>query len=747
MIRINQMRFKINVRDKSDVDFDINKYSEKIKSKASNILNISPDKIFDVIVRKHSIDARKTPTVFHVLSIDLIIDPKTEKKIIKNIDFAKYSRDVYVSRFAEYKFPVIGKFNKDELNDFKRPVIIGFGPAGIFAAYELAKIGLKPIVFERGSEVRGRRMDVDLLWNDLRLNVNSNIQFGEGGAGCFSDGKLYTGISDKASRIDEVFDVFVKYGAPHDIKYENHPHIGSDVLPEVIKNIRTNIINMGGEIKFNHEFISVLSKNGRVSGAIIKNLSNNEAFEIETDKLILAIGHSARDTFRGLYNDNIKIEPKDFAIRVRVIHPQKLVNSWSYGPFIGEEFPSAPYKLTTHTNDKRGVYSFCMCPGGYVVNASSSDNMLCVNGMSNRKRDNAYANSAIVTQVRVDDFYDGSNPLSGMDLQIEIEKKCFELCDGKIPVQFYCDFKNNTEEHTIHSDIEPGNALCGLWDFGNIKNILPDYIANSIIEGMESFGKKRIGFNDDNVIFAGVETRTSSPIRIVRDFDMQSVSLRGLYPIGEGAGYAGGITSSAVDGIRVSEFIAEAVLKNYKSNLRKRLMHVRDAFDINEREHWQKKIEDEILSSREYKNSGILISYVSFKSEFDTKKIIEDALKNNKDVYVPRVIDLNNSDMEFYKISNLNELEKGCMGIMEPKGNTDKLVLNKKSRAYFVLPCVGCDENGVRIGYGGGFYDKYLNKIRDVLNENNSIKLKMPTFPVQIVKGEMPASINDFILI
>lgn len=484
---------------------------------------------------KKSIDARKNTSnsgVCYVYEIEANVP--NESKFLK-------LHNVYIANNIAYNAPSLKNANTIK----KNPIIIGFGPAGLFCSYILAKVGLNPIIFERGKPIDERVKDVEDFWNSNKLNINSNIQFGEGGAGTFSDGKLNTMIKDKL-RQEFVFKTFVECGAPEEILYINKPHIGTDILRTVIKNMRNKIIELGGKINYNSTLTDIIYDNNKVKSIII-----NDKDEYETDDLILAIGHSARDTFKLLNDNNLNMIPKPFAVGVRVQHKQDDINKSQYGEDY-KYLKAADYKLTYKSSDGRGVYSFCMCPGGFVVNSSSQDSKLCINGMSNHDRSEENANSAIVVTVSPSDY--GNNIFDGMMFQEELEKNAYIEGKGLIPVSLYKDYKNNNVSSSF-GNIKP--IFKGGYNFGNINNIFPDYINNALKEAIDHFGAKINGFNNDEVIVAAVESRTSSPIRIVRDNDTFESNIQGIYPCGEGAGYAGGITSASIDGIKVAEKIIE----------------------------------------------------------------------------------------------------------------------------------------------------------------------------------------------
>ena len=519
MIRIRQIKLPIDHK-KEDI---INKICKKI--------NIKKEDIKAMIINKKSIDARKI--INYIYEIDIKTDK--EKQILN-----KKIKDVIKTPDEKYTFKISGKQKLKE-----RPIIIGSGPSGLFCAYFLSKYGYKPLIIERGEKIEDRIKTVEKFWETNILNPNSNVQFGEGGAGTFSDGKLNT--TSKDIRIKEILKIFVKNGAPKEILYIKNPHIGTDILRKVIKNIREEIIKYGGKFIFNTCLEEIIIKNNKIKQIIINSK------KINAENLILAIGHSSRDTFKMLNKNNIKIIPKPFAIGIRIQHKQEVIDKNQYGKEY-KKLPRASYKLTYKASNGRGVYSFCMCPGGFVVNSSSEEKKLVINGMSNYKRDEENANSAIIVTVNPDDF--GHNPLDGVAYQEKLEKITYKEGIGNIPIQLYKDFKNNKNSNNFKK-IKP--VIKGKYTFANLNNIFPPYITKSLIEGIENFNKKIKGFSDDDTILAAIESRTSSPIKIIRDENLES-NIKGIYPCGEGAGYAGGIITSAIDGIKV----AEAIAKKYK---------------------------------------------------------------------------------------------------------------------------------------------------------------------------------------
>ena len=523
MIKINQIKISSSI--------ELNEHSNAIRKKICKKLNICSSDIESFSIIKRSIDARKNE-INYVYSVVCSLN-KDIKINLKDNDISRYTDENYV-------FPAPFYNGKD------RPVIIGLGPAGLFCAYMLVKNGYKPIIFERGKCVDKRTEDVEKFWETGILDTKSNVQFGEGGAGTFSDGKLNTLVKDKSGRNKEVLKVFVEFGAPEEILYDNKPHIGTDILKDVVKNMSSYIVENGGEIHYETCIDKFEINNGKVQAIYAGDV------KFQTNNVVLAIGHSARDTFEILHQLHVPMESKAFAVGFRVMHPQEIIDLNQYGS-IDNNLPVASYKVTS--NFERGVYSFCMCPGGFVVNASSEDKRLAVNGMSYHARDSKVANSAIIVQVSPED-YDSDEVLAGMYWQRKLEEKAYSLANGKIPIQHYGDFKQAVlgEDNSNYAlDFEP--QCKGDWAYADISSILPEELNKSFIKGMEYFGRKITHFNDGNAILAGVESRTSSPVRINRDEEGQS-AIRGLYPCGEGAGYAGGITSAAMDGIYIAERIA-----------------------------------------------------------------------------------------------------------------------------------------------------------------------------------------------
>lgn len=521
MIRVRQI--KVPVLEDSSENL-LKKISKKIKVSSSNILN------YQII--KKSIDARDKSQLFYVYEVDVSLEK--EKHFLRR----NHDKDVFLSQEVVYSFPSVSSGSK-------KIVIVGSGPSGLFCAYFLAEAGLKPIIIEQGEEMEKRISTVDDFFQNNHLNPLSNIQFGEGGAGTFSDGKLNTLVKDKMGRGKRIFEIFVENGAPEEILYLQKPHIGTDVLRKVIVSIRKKIISMGGEFHFSTKLTDIMIQNNHVCGIEV-----NHHDIISCDVLVLAIGHSARDTFYLLHDKKLSMKSKNFAVGLRIEHPQEMINQSQYGKFRDVLGP-ANYKLTYQTSGGRGVYSFCMCPGGYVVNASSEEGRVVVNGMSNYKRDSRNANSAIVVTVSQKDF--GNDLFGGLEFQRKLEEKAYEIGKGVIPVQLFGDFCHNRISQSFGKVIP---EVMGKYQFADLNLLFSEEINQSLREGILAFDKKIDGFAREDAILLGVESRTSSPIIIERNDGFVS-SVEGIYPCGEGAGYAGGITTAAIDGVKVAEAIAK----------------------------------------------------------------------------------------------------------------------------------------------------------------------------------------------
>ena len=508
--------------------------SNQLVYESAKLLRISPSKIRRLNLVRRSVDARKKPDVKVIYTVDVAVDG-SEQKILKNCGCKRAA--IAVPQF--YKVP------RAAVVPEKRPVIVGFGPAGMFAALILAMAGLKPLVLERGDDAVTRHEKVQTFFADGQLNERSNVQFGEGGAGTFSDGKLNTGVNNP--RIGWILEQFVAFGARENILYDAKPHVGTDVLLNVVQNLRRRVIELGGEIRFNTQVTGLRMADGRLTGIKVEN-----GEIIDCDKVILAIGHSARDTFQMLCDSGIPMEPKPFAMGVRIEHRQENINRAQYG-LDDAVLPPADYKLVRHLDDGT-VYTFCMCPGGYVVAAASEEGGVVTNGMSYADRDGENANAALLVTVNPAEFpYEGV--LGGVKWQRDLEQAAYRVGGGNYlaPAQRVGDFlegKPSKGPGKVHPTYRPGVIWCDLHD------VLPEKLSRSIAQALPELNRNLSGFADADAVLTAPETRSSSPVRILRNENKES-ELKGLYPCGEGAGYAGGIMSAAIDGILCAEAIIE----------------------------------------------------------------------------------------------------------------------------------------------------------------------------------------------
>lgn len=560
--KCNKENGEIMILELTNLNLKVDYNDDDLKIKCCKKLNAKASDIIKIHKLRESIDARKKDDVHYVLNVGV--------EVTKNYKNKKHLKETNV----DYSGLSYKKIETDS-----RPVIIGFGPSGMFTGLALSKMGLNPIIFEQGKDVDTRKIDVENFWQNGILNIHSNIQFGEGGAGTFSDGKLNTNINNELNR--KIYNEFIIAGAPKEIYYKSKPHIGSDNLPQIIKNIRKTICNNGGEILFNHKLKNLIIENNKIIGAKIVNLENKEEKIINTNHLILAIGHSTLDTFEMLKENNIQLKPKPFAIGVRIEQNQKKINFSQYGNY-APYLPSADYKIVTHLDNGRSVFTFCMCPGGHVIASTCEEGTIVTNGMSNFKRDAENANSALLVNVTPKDYFHG-NVLDGFYFQRKYEHKAFEIAgeNYSAPIQTVGDFlakndkklqnnaKNNektrnnnvfyekcdnyTQNTTLCSDTisptyRPNVHYC------NIEECLPEFVTESLKQALPILNNKVKHFADDDCLLTAIETRTSCPVIIVRDSDGET-NIKGLYPIGEGAGFAGGIMTSAIDGINCAERI------------------------------------------------------------------------------------------------------------------------------------------------------------------------------------------------
>ena len=541
MIRITELKLPL--------DHD----EQALRALIAKTLDIAPAEIISHTIYKRSYDARKQKLLL-VYICDVEVAPALEVTLLKQFESHPHIRPTPDQNY----YPVVQLNTAPAL----RPVVVGFGPCGIFAALLLAQMGFKPIVLERGKKVRERTQDTWGLWRKSTLNPESNVQFGEGGAGTFSDGKLWSQIKDPRHLGRKVMMEFVKAGAPEEILLVSKPHIGTFKLVKVVEHMREQIIALGGEVRFEQRVSDVLIEDGQIRGLTVQNLNDNTQYDMRADHVVLALGHSSRDSVAMLHERGVYLEAKPFSIGFRIEHPQGLIDRARLGQHAGHPLlGAADYKLVHHANNGRSVYSFCMCPGGTVVAATSEPGRVVTNGMSQYSRNERNANAGIVVGISPAD-YPGS-PLAGIEFQRRLETHAFALggSNYQAPGQLVGDFiagRPSTQLGSVEPSYKPGVLL------GDLHSALPAYAIAAVREALPVFGKKIHGFDMHDAVLTGVETRTSSPVKMTRGDDFQSLNVKGLYPAGEGASYAGGILSAGVDGIEVAEAVALAMTSSMK---------------------------------------------------------------------------------------------------------------------------------------------------------------------------------------
>lgn len=532
----------------TEIKLPLNHAPEDLTTAITTKLKISAEQMASFVMFKRGYDARNKRNIQLIYTLDITL---TDSNLTHDL-LVQFESDNHVKATPDTSYKYVGEAPKDLT---ERPVVIGFGPCGLLAALTLAQMGFKPIIIERGNEVRQRTKDTFGFWRQRKLNTESNVQFGEGGAGTFSDGKLYSQVKDPNHYGRKVMTEFVKAGAPDEILFVSKPHIGTYKLVTMVEKMRAEIIALGGEVRFATRVDDLHITDSKVTGVTL-----NTGETLKTNHVVLAVGHSARDTFQMIHDKGVYVEAKPFSIGFRIEHKQSTIDQARFGDNAGNEIlGAADYKLVHHCKNGRSVYSFCMCPGGTVVAAASEEGRVVTNGMSQYSRNERNANSAIVVGIDPERDYP-NHPLAGIDLQRQLETLAFELGgkDYSAPAQTIGDFlkgKPDSELGDVKPSYTPGITLTDL------SKALPDFAVDAIREAIPAFNKKIKGFSSDDGLLTGVETRTSSPISIKRNKEFQSINTKGLFPAGEGAGYAGGILSAGIDGIKVAEAVAKSMLK------------------------------------------------------------------------------------------------------------------------------------------------------------------------------------------
>ena len=543
----------------SNIKLPLDHNDQALEQAILTTLDINPEQLISFNMFRRGYDARKKSNIFLIYTLDVEVSLTLETELLK-----KFSDDQQIKQTPDLNYHFVAQA-PEELNE--RPIIVGFGPCGLLAGLTLAQMGYNPIILDRGKEVRERTKDTFGFWRQKILNTESNVQFGEGGAGTFSDGKLYSQVKDPKQYSRKVLTEFVASGAPDEIMYVSKPHIGTFKLVSMVEKMRAEIIRLGGEIRFSSR-VDDIELEKTESGSRITGLTLSTGEKLKSNHIAFAIGHSARDTFEMLFNKGVYIEAKPFSIGFRIEHEQSTIDAARFGPNAGNEIlGAADYKLVHHCKNGRSVYSFCMCPGGTVVAASSEENCVVTNGMSQYSRNERNANSAVVVGIDPNDYPGG--PLAGIELQRQLEKSAYVLggSDYDAPAQTVGDFLKGIDSSkkdleslgSVKPSFKPGIKLVDL------SKAIPDFAVEAIREAIPAFNRKIKGFAKDDALLTGVETRTSAPISIKRDENFESINTQGLYPAGEGAGYAGGIMSAAIDGIKIAEAMALSINKKFES--------------------------------------------------------------------------------------------------------------------------------------------------------------------------------------